>query len=268
MWQRWALILGIWSWLVGCGTSVEPPAAITLRGVGSDSLVPLVRHLGTTFTDAEPTITIELDIANTQRALTRLQAGEIDFALTTIQPPEIGSLQFIPIARDGLVLIVHPENRAENLTLQDVNQLYRGQIFNWRDVQGTSGLDGLVQVIVREPDSGTGQVFQTYITPDQPMTPNARVFANSQAIVNFVAQHPEAIGYVSQAHVVDKVKTVAIEELRPTPETLANGAYPLSYVVYLVLPAKPSTVLRDFAEYITGPAGQAQLAEWGFGRVN
>jgi len=177
-------------------------------------------------------------------------------------------LQTMPIARDGLAIIVHPTNRVDNLTLRDLRRLYSGRIFNWVDVEGAVGPDLAVQVVMREGESGTGAIFQERILGEERMTPNARIFPNGLAVVNFVAQHPEAVGFVSQALMSDKVKIVTVEEIPLNRETVANAAYPLTYLVYLALPVSPDPTVEAFADFVLRPSGQSILAGAGFGRLH
>jgi len=243
------------------------PVPINLHGVGSGAMLPLVRQLADRFVLERAYISIDLDRTNSNRALALLQAGAIDFAMSTAPDPVPDPLQQVPIARDSIAIIVHPNNPVENLTLRDLGQLYGGKIYNWQAVQGSSGPDLAVQVVTREPGSGIGSIFQTQILGQQRMTPNARVFANGVAVVNYVSQHPQAIGYTSQSQVTGKVKMVAVEEILPTPETTANAAYPLTYLLYVVVPEQADPTVRAFVDFILGPAGQSMMATWRLGRV-
>lgn len=254
--------------LVGCGTTIEPPKPVVFSAVSSDSTITVARQLAATFTEQTPRVSFEIGVTNSSRALARLAAGEIDFALTTLNHPELDQFQQIPIARDGLAIIVHPDNPVANLTLLDLEHLYSGKIFDWRDIPGTQGGEEAVQVVVREQDSGTGTVFQRRVLPNGRITPNARVFSNSRAIVDYIAQTPQAIGYVSTTQLSEKVKIVSVEEILPTPATLVNAAYPLTYLVYLVIPLEADPATQDFASFTLGPAGQSVMVANGLGRVN
>jgi phosphate transport system substrate-binding protein len=141
-------------------------------------------------------------------------------------------------------------------------------VVNWRDIQGSRGSDQTVQVITRESDSVTRRLFDEQILGEDRLTPNARVFSNSKAIVDFVSQYPEAIGYVGLANVTDQVKVVSIEEIAPTAETVTNGAYPLTQLLYLVTPSNPSNMIQEFTKFALGPAGQSIVSGMGLGRIN
>lgn len=254
--------------LAGCGTAIESPEPVVFSAVSSDSTITVARQLAATFTEQTPRVSFEIGVTNSSRALARLGVGEIDFALTTLYRPELDQFRQIPIARDGLAIIVHPDNPVDNLTLRDLEHLYSGKIFDWRDIPGAQSLNDAVQVLVREQDSGTGAVFQSKVLPNGRITPNARVFPNSRAMVDYVAQTPQAIGYVSTTQLSEKVKIVAVEEILPTPATLANAAYPLTYLVYLVIPLESDPVVQDFANFALGPAGQSVMVTNGLGRIN
>lgn len=254
--------------LVGCGTTIEAPEPAVFSAVSSDSTIMVARQLTATFTEQTPRVSFEIGVTNSSRALARLTASEIDFALTTLNRPELDQFQQIPIARDGLAIIVHPDNPVANLTLLDLEHLYSGKIFDWRDIPGAQDGEEAVQVVVREQDSGTGTIFQNKVLPNGRITPNARVFPNSQAIVDYIAQTPQAIGYVSTTQLSEKVKIVAVEEILPAPATLVNAAYPLTYLIYLAIPLDADPAIQEFANFTLGPAGQSVMVANGLGRVN
>lgn len=263
------IYLCLWGFLLSaCGATIEPPEAVTLNGVGPDTLEPVTRRLADAFTRDTPHLSFELATANSNRAGLRVAGGEVDFAMMTIQRPDLTGLQAIPIARDGIAIIVHPDNPVDNLTLRDLQRLYTGQVFNWRAVEGSRGVDMPVQVVTREREAGTGLLFTERILGGQRMTPNARVFPNSVAVANFISQHPDTIGFVSQVHVSEKVKAVAVEEILLSAETVANAAYPLTYLVYLALPSEANPIIEEFVDFVLGPSGQSILTGAGFGRLN
>ena len=259
-------------WLVGaCGTTIElapTPETAVYRAISADSLAPLATRLSEAFTSQADYVTLEVAAMNTAQVEAQFVTGEAELAFTLSDETDRQQATIVPIARDGIALIVHPDNPVTNLTLLDLTQLYNGQFYNWRDVQGSTGSDSVVQVVTREAGSGISALFEARLLPGQRMTPNARVFPNSRAIVDFVAHTPQAIGYIGVNHLTPKVKLVAVEEVLPLSETLSNAAYPLTYPLYLHIPPDAPSKIEEFSQFILGAAGQSIVEGMGLGRIN
>jgi phosphate transport system substrate-binding protein len=98
------------------------------------------------------------------------------------------------------------------------------------------------------------------------VTPTALVMPNSQAVVDYVARDPHAIGYVSMGYVGDRVRAVAVEGLVPNPQNVSRAEYNLTRdLVILTRPAAPDAA-RAFLDFILSPAGQAIVGQR-YGRV-
>lgn len=263
---RAAVAIGLLAVLTACATTaIQPPAPVELRVAVSAETEPAAQVISADYTRLKSHVSVALTEANATTSLAKLAAGEVDLAIVSHLSPGAEQFRQIPIARDGLVIIVHPDNPVNSLTLLELQKLYSGAVYNWADVQG---LAGDVQAVVRERGSGARAVFEERVMAGQRVTPNARVFPNGRAVVEFVSQNPQAIGYVSAAMVTAGVKALSVEDVAPTPENVANGAYPLTHPVYLLTLPEPSTEVSDLAGLFTRPAGQAALAENGLARLN
>lgn len=264
VWQS-VLILSFALILSACGTAtISAPPPLTINVISVDAAVPWVTHFGDSLTAEKPYLTFALSSANATRAWMRLAAGETDAAIVSMPPANTPDFQQTPIARDGAVIIVNVDNPIENLTLLELQRLFSGSIENWRDVQSPAMR---VQPVVRESDAGLRAIFEARVMADSRITPNARVLPAGRAVVDFVAQNPAAIGYVSVAMVTARVKVVSVEDLFPTPENLTLGAYPLTYELFLLTPKHAKPEIKDFAAQFTSTAGQDFAVKMGFGKI-
>lgn len=262
---RAAVAIGLLAVLTACATAIEPPAPVELRVAASAETGPAAQAIAADYTRAKSHVSVVVSEANATVALAQLAAGEVDLAIVSNLPPGAEQFRQIPIARDGLAIIVHPDNPVKNLTLLELQKLYAGTVYNWADVQGQGGE---IQAVVRERGSGARAVFEERVMAGKRVTPNARVFPSGRAVVDFVSQNPQAIGYVSAVLVTAGVKVISVEDIAPAPETVSNGAYPLTHPVYLLTLPEPVDEAGDLADLFTRPAGQAALAEAGFARLN
>ena len=258
---RALLILAAALLLAACGSAtVAPPQPISLTIAASSSAKPVIQALSDNFSAANPQISFEIIVANSTRSLEHLAAGEADIAIVSHLPPDAKGFRQTPLARDALLLIVHPDNPVDNLTPAELATLYSGRIYKWRKAEGFS--EG-VQVVVRERTSGLRAVFNEAVMDGERITPNARVFPNGKAVARYVSQERGAIGYISAADLSDAVKIITLNGVSPSPENLQNQAYPLACTLYAVTAPEASAELKDFMNYLRSSAGQAVVQAQG-----
>jgi phosphate transport system substrate-binding protein len=186
-----------------------------------------------------------------------LRAGTADIAAVSWKAesePVPPGVQPAPIARDGVVILVHPSNRVPGLTLIQLRGLYRGETLDWTTLGGPSEEP---VVISREDGSGDRRAFESLVMDSDRVTLNALVMPTAQAVLDYVARHPAAIGYVSMAQLRDDTRALPIEEVAPSPQQVQSGAYHLGRLIYLYVNKPPSQAVRDFLDFVLSPAGQA-----------
>ena len=170
---------------------------------------------------------------------------------------------WIAIAQDGIALVVHPQNALGELTLAQVRDIFAGRILDWEGIRGTPGD---IVVVSREDGSGTRAVFEGVVMGEKRVTLTAIVMPSSEAVVEYVAGHPTAIGYVSMSYLSPQVRALQIEGVSPTPETVQSGVYPLRRPLYLLTGQEPKGEVKAFIEFTSSPAGQA-IVKQRYGRL-
>jgi len=133
------------------------------------------------------------------------------------------------IAKDGVAVIVNPESKVANLTLEQIKKIFTGEITNWGEVGGENAA---IVVVSREEGSGTRGAF-TEITKVlekneageeiDKTTKNALVQGSTGAVMQTVATTPNTIGYMSLGSLGDTVKTVDVEGVSPNEDTVLSG---------------------------------------------
>jgi phosphate transport system substrate-binding protein len=247
-----------------CGATVEPPQPVYLQAAGSTAMAPLMDELVTAFQARQPHVTIDIDGGGSSLGRELSAAGQVDLGLTSWSPDEPpAGTQATVVARDGIGLVVHPSNPITGLTLVQTHDLFSGRAIEWDDVGGSPGL---VQAVSREDGSGTRNAFEAVVMGNDRVTLTALVMPNSQAVVDYVARDPQAVGYVSMGYLDGKVRVVPVEGLLPAPENVSRGEYHLTreFVVFSRLDSPPET--QAFLDFALSPAGQAIVAQR-YGRV-
>jgi phosphate transport system substrate-binding protein len=278
----WLHLLVMALLLVNCGEPLATPEPVFVEAAGSRDVAPLVVELAQAFEERSPLVTIDVDGLGTAYGLQALRAGEVDVALASWLLPESGEAdgagqrldpgwRATVVARDGLAIVVHPDNPLDELGLLQLQDLFSGRTYEWTGVATAPGSEGMpalgeVQPVSREEASGTQAAFEALVMDDQRVTPRAVLRLSPEAVVEYVAATPNAIGYVSMGYVRPDVKVLQIEGLLPTPDSTATGAYPLSREFWLVAVEPVPEAVQDFIDFALSPAGQ-QIVGRRYGRV-
>jgi phosphate transport system substrate-binding protein len=243
---------------------------------------PLVSDLAAAFRAQNPNVRLEvqglepLGGLGTHFGLAALRDGETDLALVSWlpavspgpYPSEPGldpNWRTTAIARDGIAIIVHPDNPLQGVGLLQLRDLFSGRNTEWRALAGTT-TGGMVQPVSREAGSGGRAAFESLVMEGLPVTPWAVVAPSSQAVIDVVAQNPQAIGYVSMSVTTPAVRVLKVEGQLPTKEGAGLGSYPLTRELWLVALDPASEALQSFVDFVLSPAGQ-QIVGDRFGQI-
>jgi phosphate transport system substrate-binding protein len=240
--------------LVGASACARSQHALTLAG--STSLQPYAERWADAFNVSRPDLPMYIQgggsTAGVQAAISG--AAQIGMASRRLTPAEAGRVDAIPVARDGLAIVVHPTNPLVNLTLEEARAIYSGVASNWRVLGGP---DLPITVITREEGSGTRAAFEELVMHGHRIAASALVQDSTGAVRQMVASDPAAVGYISLGLVDGTVKAVALGGVTASEAEIDAGRYPLVRPFLFVVPKDPSPAARAFIEWVTGPEGRA-----------
>ncbi len=224
-------------------------------------------------------VSLAWDAAGSGAAFTALFAGEADLGVSTrtITARELElarrlglELEETALALDGLAVIVHPDNHVSRLTMKQLETLYLGRIVRWL---GVGGIDETVNLLSSPDAGGTQRVFKELVLGDPGESfPLSTVYLWADDIVDRVAVDRGAVGFVSMNRDLSGVRTVPIvgpsgQVFRPDIGSVASGAYPLCYAIWLYRVGEATGELRHFLRFLLLHDGQRVLAEAGFAPV-
>jgi phosphate transport system substrate-binding protein len=253
--------------LVACGAPLEPQEPVYLKTAGSTSMQPLMEDLAQAYSERHEYVTFDVQGGGSRLGIALARENQIDIGTASRTPTvkeerdsETGAkrLWWTAIAQDGIALVVHPQNTVGSLTLPQARDIFFGRILDWEEIGGTLGE---IAVISREDGSGTRGVFEEMVMGEKRVTLTAIVMPSSEAVVEYVARHPTAIGYVSMGYLSPQVKALQIEGVSPTPEDVQSGVYPLTRPLYLLTGQEPTGEVKAFIEFASSPTGQAVLEQ-------
>ena len=230
----------------------------TVATDGSTSMEKVIGYLSEAFMQENPNVKVTYNPTGSGSGIEAVGKGSCDIGLASrdlTDDEKSSGLTQTTIAVDGIAMIVNPDNGVDDLTIDQIAQIYTGAITNWKDVGGS---DGDIVVIGREAASGTRDGFET-ITDTKDKCKYAQELTSTGDVIQTVAGNPNAIGYASLADLNDSVKAIKVGGVAPTEDTVKDGSYKIQRNFNLI--TKDGTKLSDaaqaFFDYCTGSdAGQ------------
>lgn len=233
-----ALALGLFT---GCGSSnqdqgsssgsqsnTNDSSTVELSGTvntdGSTSMESVVKALGEAFMELNPGVTVNYSGTGSGTGIQSAIDGTCDLGLSSRalkdEEKQNGAVENI-VALDGVAVVINPANGVEDLTVEQIAQIFTGEITNWSELGGT---DGEIAVFGREAGSGTRGAFEEIVgVEDTCMYTNE--YSSTGDVIGNVASNPNAIGYASLSAVNDTVKAVKVNGVAPSEDTVKDGSY-------------------------------------------
>ena len=229
------------------GTAASASSAAALSGNvatgGSTSMKNVIAALTEGFAEIEPDVTISYDPTGSGAGITGAADKTLDIGLSSraLKADETGVTGTI-VALDGIAIIVNKDSKVEDLTVDQLKQMFTGEITNWKDVGGN---DAEIVLIGREAGSGTRDGFES-ITDTKDACQYRQELTSTGDVINTVSQNPDAIGYASLSAVGDSVKALTVGGVEATEATVKDGSYVVQRPFVLV--TKEGTELSPAAQ--------------------
>ena len=207
-------------------SSVAASAAGDLSGNvatgGSTSMKNVIAALTEGFAEVQPGVTVSYDPTGSGAGITGATDKTLDIGLSSraLKADETG-VTGTTIALDGIAIIVNKDSKVEDLTVDQLKQMFTGEITNWSEVGGD---DGEIVLIGREAGSGTRDGFES-IVDVKDSCKYAQELTATGAVISAVEANPLAIGYASLSAVGDTVAMVTVEGVACSEDTVKDGSY-------------------------------------------
>jgi phosphate transport system substrate-binding protein len=239
----------------------------TLQIAGSTTVQPLAESLAEAFTAANADVTIEVQGGGSSVGVTAAGENTVDIGMASrnVKDSEFetfAELQVHTIAFDGIAIVTNPDLELPSLTIEQVQQIFAGEITNYADVGGP---DAEIVVVSREEGSGTRAAFEElvmeYNDAEAPITETALLQQSNGQVRTTVAETPNTIAYLSFGFLDESVSTVAIDGVEPTVANVKNGSYSIFRPLNMLTNGDPGELAQAFLDFILGADGQAIVAE-------
>ena len=190
---------------------------------GSTSMKNVIAALTEGFAEVEPGVTVSYDPTGSGAGITGAADKTLDIGLSSraLKDDEKADVDGTTIALDGIAIIVNNASKVEDLTVDQLKQMFTGEITNWSEVGGD---DGEIVLIGREAGSGTRDGFES-IVDVKDSCKYAQELTATGAVISAVEANPLAIGYASLSAAGDTVKMVTVGGVECSEETVKDGSY-------------------------------------------
>ena len=247
---------------------------------GSTACVPLcealaVRLTGCTDAQAEETLA---DFTNTNPSYLQLAEGKTDILLayepadeTTEKLKEYDPLVKESIGKDALVFLVNEDNPVENLTTEQIRDIYTGKITNWSEV---GGADMEIKAFQRPETSGSQTMLRLLLIGDasMPEAEKEMIAIGMDDIIEALKEYDNsanALGYsvyyyASEMFRQPGLKFLKIDGTEPSNDTIRSGEYPLIHEFYCVTNEQSSPEAKEIQNWLLTKEGQKFVEECGY----
>ncbi|CAE6922208.1 COG0226 ABC-type phosphate transport system [Vibrio sp. B1REV9] len=251
------------------------PAAVAkeVNISGSTSVARVMDVLAEEYNKSHPDDYIAVQGIGSSAGIMMVNKGIVELGMSSryLTESEKGEdLNVFPIAFDGLAVVVNRTNTVTNLTEQQLYDIYKGKVTNWKQVGGN---EQPIAVVTREASSGSRYSFEsllglTTIINDRlvsDINPNNLVVNSNSMVKTIVNHNPHAIGFISVGSVDRSVKAVQFEGTEPSANNIANHKYKLARPFLIIYKVDGLDAAgKGFVQFLKSESGQKAIADYGY----
>jgi phosphate transport system substrate-binding protein len=253
-----------------------------IENKGSDTIVNLALAWAEQYQKEKPDVRISVTGGGSGTGIAALINGTVDIANASrkIKPEELQEAEKngvepveIVIAKDAIAVIVNMQNPVNQLSLQQISDIYSGKINNWAQIGGEQRP---IVRLSRETNSGTHVYFLEEVlrlgkADDKTLfSTDTLLLPSSEGIMAEVRDNPNAIGYDGLGYVTPDVKVIAIaraedgEFILPSANTVNDNTYPIARDLYMYTAGQPQGAVKTYLDWIFAPEAQQIVTQLGF----
>ncbi len=245
-------------------TQTEKPAqSATVSTDGSTSMEKVIGYLSESYMEENKNVKVTYNPTGSGAGIQAVSEGRCDIGLSSrdLKDDEKTTLDQTVVAIDGIAIVVNPENKIEDLSVEQIGKIYTGEITNWKDVGGD---DKPIVLIGREAASGTRDGFES-ITGTKDKCKYNQELTSTGDVIQTVSSNPNAIGYASLAAIKDTVKALSVENVKPSKDTIQNKTYKIQrdFVLVTKKDTKLSDAVQKFFDFATSKEADALIEKAG-----
>lgn len=249
--------------------SVEEPASELsgkISNAGSTTVQPLAEKWAETFEALYPDVSIDVQGGGSSVGVKSAAEGtvEVGSASRKVKDSEMADypdLKVFTVAKDGIAVAVHPDVAVDDISMDQIQQVFSGEITNFSEIGGP---DAPITVISREEGSGTRDAFEEITMGDAVIVDTAILLPSNGAVRTTVSTTPNSIAYLSLGYLDQTVKALTVDGMEATTAAVLDGSYPVQRPLNMVTLGEPNDLAQAWLDYIMTDEGQAVVVEEGF----
>ena len=238
-----------------------------LRIDGSTTVLPIAQKAAEVFMKKNQSVKVYVSGSGSGTGIKALIDGTTDIATSSREAKDkektFGKQKGImltgnKVALDGIVPIVHPSMKINNITMEQLKDIYNGKIKSWKEIGGPNRP---IAVVSRDTSSGTYEVWEKKVLKGDRVRPDALLVASNGQAVQTVAQNKYALGYIGIGYVNKSIKVLKINGKSASEETVRDGSWPIARPLYMYTDGKPAGVIAKFIDFVLSSEGQKIVKE-------
>ena len=220
-----------------------------------------------------------------------IQAAVVGRALTEEEMAYFKSRDRMPesivFAKDGVALILNPENKDTTLTISQVKEIFQGVITNWNGITPGNAM-GEISIVFDHTKSNNARTIKEKLLDGKPFPSNVFAVQTNEEVIDYVSTHKNAMGVISLNWISDnedktaqkfmeKIKVAGIidpsnakrPELarRPFQAYIFDGSYALTREVYYIRTGLRGSIGTGFVNHLLSQNGQLIIDRIGMAPV-
>jgi len=270
--------------LSGCTDTNNEQKTVTIKG--SSTVLPIAEICAEEFMKANPNVQITVAGGGSSVGIKSVANGEVDIGdasreakasdVENIEGVELSDLVDNVVAYDGIAVVVSPNvynTGVTELTMEQVYQIYTGDISNWNELDGPdleiyvndrASTSGTRATFVELIENNTGYALEEYEEDGGTLAVD-NVNQENSNVVTAVSGSQQAIGYVGLGYVNEETcPAVEVDGVLPTTTTVKDGSYPISRSLHMYTLGEPTGEVKNFIDYVQSQEGQDVVVEEGF----
>ncbi len=267
------LVLSLLVTVVGCQSAPTPTPTKSAAGLsgqlqlaGSTTVQPLAEELAEAFMKLNPDVVIEIQGGGSSVGVTSAGEGTVDIGnasreIKSSEFEKFPDLQVFTIAYDGIAIVTHPDTQLDSLSIEQVRDIFAGEITNFSEVGGP---DAAITVVSREEGSGTRAAFEELVMEhgeEKVLFERALLQQSNGQVRTTVSTTPNSIGFLSFGFLDASTRGVPIDGVEPMVANVKNGSYTIFRPLNMLTNGAPNDLAQAFLDYILSDDGQAIVAE-------
>ncbi|AHV97342.1 phosphate ABC transporter substrate-binding protein [Paenibacillus sabinae] len=239
---------------------------------GSTALQPLVEQVAEKFMEQHAGLDIQVQGGGSGTGLTQVAEKQVDignsdvFAEEKLKDADAEKAKALvdhQVAVVAIAAVTNPAAGVDNLTKQQLVDIFTGKVTNWKEV---GGADQKIQIINRPASSGTRATFEKFAlgTKTEDL-PGSIQEDSSGTVKKIVAETPGAIGYLALSYLDETVKTLKYDSVDPSVDNVISGKYPVWAYEHMYTNGEPTETVKAFLDYfLTDEVQNGDVTELGY----